>query len=142
MYATLVWSPVYKLESIMLENVQRRTTSLVNSLSGRTYENRLKTLGLQTLEYRCLRADVIQVYKILNQIDRVDIDKFFTMSEMLTRGNGLKIFKPWLLLKVRSSVFFSDRVVDVWNSLPNSVVTDISLKFPVTIISIPGSSLI
>ena len=50
-----------------------------------------KTLGLPTLEYRRLRADVIQVYKILNQIDRVDIDQFFTMSELSTRGNSLKI---------------------------------------------------
>ena len=102
-------------DSITQENVHRRVTRLVNSLSGRTYEDRLKTLGLPTLEYRRLRADVIQVYKILNQIDRVDIDKFFTLSELSTRGNSLKIFKPRSRLKVRSSVF-SNRVVDVWNS--------------------------
>ena len=93
-YATSVWSPMFKKDSITLENVQLRATRLVNSLSGRTYEDRLKTLGLPTLEYRRLRADVIQVYKILNQIDRVDIDKFFTMSELSTRGNSLKNFKP------------------------------------------------
>ena len=126
-YATSVWSPMFKKDSITLENVQRRATRLVNSLSGRTYEDRLKTLGLPTLEYRRLRADVIQVYKILNQIDRVDIDKFFTMSELSTRGNSLKIFKPRSRLKVRSSVF-SNRVVDVWNSLPNAVVTAPSLN--------------
>ena len=104
-YATSVWSPMYKKDSIMLENVQRRATRLVNSLSGRTYEDRLKVSGLPTLEYRRLRADVIQVYKILNQIDHVDIDKFFNMSELSTRGNSLKIFKPRSRLKVRSSVF-------------------------------------
>ena len=70
---------------------------------------------------------MIQVYKILNQIDPVDIDKFFNMSELSTRGNSLKIFKPGSRLKVRSSVL-SNRVVDVWNSLPNSVVTAPSLK--------------
>ena len=118
---------MYKKDSITLENVQRGATRLVISLSGRTYEDRLKTLGLPTLEYRRLRADVIQVYKILNQIDRVDIDKFFTMSELLTGGNSLKISKPRSQLKVRSSVF-SNRVVDVWNSLPNSVVTAPSLN--------------
>ena len=126
-YATSVWSPMFKKDSITLENVHRRATRLVNSLSGRTYEDRLKTLGLPTLEYRRLRADVIQVYKILNQVDRVDIDKFFTMSELSTRGNSLKIFKPRSRLKVRSSVF-SNRVVDVWNSLPNAVVTAPSLN--------------
>ena len=127
-YATSVWSPMYKKDSITLENIQRRATRLVNSLSGRTYEDRLKILGLPTLEYRRLRADVIQVYKILNQIDRVDIDKFFfNMSELSTRGNSLKIFKPRSRLKVRSSVF-SNRFVDVCNSLPNSVVTAPSLN--------------
>ena len=126
-YATSVWSTMYKKDSITLENIQRRATCLVNSLSGRTYEDRLKILGLPTLEYRRLRADVIQVYKILNQIDQVDIDKFFNMSEQSTRGNSLKIFKPRSRLKVRSSVF-SNRVVDVWNSLPNSVVTAPSLN--------------
>ena len=67
-YATSVWSQMFKKDSITLENVQRRATRLVNSLSGRTYEDRLKTLGLPTLEYRRLRADVIQVYKILNKL--------------------------------------------------------------------------
>ena len=125
-YVTSVWSPMYKKDSIMLENVQSRTTRLMNLLSGRTYDDRLKTLGLPTIEYRRLRADVIQVYKIFNQIDRVDIDKFFTMSELSTRGNSLKIFKPRSRLKVRSSVF-SNSVVNVWNCLPNSVVTAPSL---------------
>ena len=108
---------MYKKDSITLENVQRRETLLVNSLSGRTYEDREKPLGLPTLEYRRLRADVIQVYKILNQIDRVNRDKFFTMSFVSIRGNSLKIFKPRSQLKVRSGVF-SNRVDDVWNSLP------------------------
>ena len=40
-------------------------------------QDRFKALGLPTLEYRRLRADVIQIYKILNQMNQVDIDKFF-----------------------------------------------------------------
>ena len=40
-YATSVWSPMYKKDSITLGNVQIRATRLVNSLSGRTYEDRL-----------------------------------------------------------------------------------------------------
>ena len=121
-YCTPVRSPMFKKDSIVLENVQRRATRLVNSLSGLTYENRLRALGIPTLEYRRLRADVVEVYKILNQIDRIDPNKFFTMSNLPTRGNSLKIFKRRSRLKVRASVF-SNRVVDVWNSLPNNVVT-------------------
>ena len=55
---------------------------------------RLKKLGIPSLEYRRLRADVIEVYKIVNQIDRIPIDKLFTINdEISTRSNGLKLFK-------------------------------------------------
>ena len=57
-----------------------KTSSLVNSLSGLTYENRLIALGIPTLEYRSLKAvkaDVIEVFKILNQIDRIDPNNFY-----------------------------------------------------------------
>ena len=108
------------------ENVQRRATCLVNSLTGRTFEDILKALGLPILEYRRLKADVIDVYKIISQIDRVDIDTFFIMSELTTRGNSLKIFKPRSRRRVRASVF-SNHVVGVWNCLINTVVTAPSL---------------
>ena len=37
-------------------------------------------MGLQALEYRRMRADVIEVYKIINQYDWVNVDKFFTIQ--------------------------------------------------------------
>ena len=54
---------------------------MVNSLSNFSYEERLKKLGLPSLEYQRIRADVIEVYKILNQLDRVSINKFFTIMD-------------------------------------------------------------
>ena len=60
-YATTVWSPMYKKDSIILENTQRRATKMVNSLKNLPYETRLKKLGLPSLEYRRLRSDVIEV---------------------------------------------------------------------------------
>ena len=52
-------------------------TRLVRSLKDYSYSERLRKLGLLTLEYRRERADLIQVYKILNNIDIVDKDKLF-----------------------------------------------------------------
>ena len=73
---------------MILDNSQRRATKMVNSLSNLTYEERLKKLGLPTLNYHRMTADVIEVYKIINQHDRVNVDKFFTIMEnVTTRGN-------------------------------------------------------
>ena len=81
-------------DAVVLENIQRRATRMVNCLKHLPYNERLKKLGIPSLEYRRLRAGVIEVYKIVNQIDRMPIDKFFTINdEISTRSNGLKQFK-------------------------------------------------
>ena len=75
-YATTVWSPIYKKDKITIENVQRRSTRLVKSMQHLSDPDRLRSLGLPSLEYRRERADMIQMYKILHDIDKVDKDKF------------------------------------------------------------------
>ena len=91
-YATPVWTPLYKKDSIMLENVQRRAARLVKALSGLTYKERLLEIGLPSLEYRRLRAEMIEVYKIINQIDKINIDKFFTFAQNTgTREHSRKL---------------------------------------------------
>ena len=101
-YATSIWSPVYKKDIIQIENVQRRATRLVSNLKHLTYPERLKTLGLPTLECRRGRADMIQVYKILNNIDKVDKKSLFKMSTyQATRGHSQKIYKQRYRLKIR-----------------------------------------
>ena len=127
-YATTVWSPIYKKDAVALENIQRQATRMVNCLKHLPYNERLKKLGIPSLEYRRLRADVIEVYKIVNQIDRIPIDKFFTINdELSTRSNGLKLFKKRSRLNVLANVF-SNRVVNAWNLLPSEVVLAPSLN--------------
>ena len=75
---------------VLLENIQRRATRMVNCLKHLLYNDRLKPLSIPSLEYRRLRADLM----IVNQIDRTPINKFFkTNDEISTRSNGLKLFK-------------------------------------------------
>ena len=127
-YSTPNWSPYYKKDRITIENVQRRATKLVNSLKSYSYPEILKKLGLPTLEYRRERADLIQLYKILNNIDLVDKEKFFTIAEYRqTRGHPYKLFKRRSKLNIRANNF-SNRVVNSWNALPENVVNAPSLN--------------
>ena len=42
-----------------------------------SYKDRLRILGLTTLEIRFLRADLIEVFKILRGFENLDPDRFF-----------------------------------------------------------------
>jgi len=72
------WSPHLVKDKDCLEQIQRRATKLVKGYKKLTYEDRLKQLGICSLEKRRLRGDVIEVYKILNEKERVDKAKFFS----------------------------------------------------------------
>lgn len=50
---------------------------MVNTLSNLTDEERLKKIRLPSSEYRRLRADMIEVYRILKGIEKMDINIFF-----------------------------------------------------------------
>ena len=66
-YASTVLSVLYKKKDrISIENVQRRATGIVHSVRHLNYSDRLRELGLPSLQYRRARADLIEVYKILN----------------------------------------------------------------------------
>ena len=106
-------------------NVQRSSLFAEKKLN---YSARLKRLGLPTIEYRRERTDLIQTYKILNDINRLDTDKIFKRAQYTqTRGHNFKLFKQRSRLNLRANCF-SNRVVNVWNSLPENVVNSPSIR--------------
>ena len=56
----------------MIENIQRRTTKLVPELKNLDYGDRLRELKLPNLNYRRARGDMIEMYKYLHGIYKVD----------------------------------------------------------------------
>ena len=76
------WSPHYQKDMNTLERVQRRFTRMLPGLEGVGYEERLNKLGLFSLERQRLRGDLIEVYKIMRGIDRVDSQRLFPRVEV------------------------------------------------------------
>ena len=93
------------------------------------YEARLRSLNLPTLTCRRLLGDVINMYKYIHGIYGLPLaDNMFEMAQCgATRGQSFKLYKHQSRLNLRKH-FFSQRVVDVWNSLPDDVVTAPSLN--------------
>ena len=127
-YGVVAWSPHYVKDKELLERVQHRFTRMFPHLKEKPYSSRLMELGLYTLEERRNRADLIEVYKMLNGLSRLPFGTFFELREGdRTRGNSLKLIKHRSRLDLRQH-FFSERVVNSWNRLSNDAVTATSLN--------------
>ena len=90
-------------------------------LKNKEYPERLKELGLTTLKYRRIRSDMVETYKILNNIDKVEVNKLFHFHHTKTRGNTYKLYKCHCRTNVRKH-FFSQRIINPWNTLPEEDV--------------------
>ena len=89
---------------------------------GLSYEERLSQLGLYSLEFRRVRGNLIETDKIITGLDRVDSERMFPMvGESRTMGHSLRIRGKPFRTEVRRN-FFTQRMMNVWNSLPQNAV--------------------
>ena len=121
-YGGVILSPHLKKHINKLEAVQRRATKLIPAMKYLSYKQRLTNLNLFSLAYRRRRGDLIQVYRIINSQDNLNVDDFFKLQTYSrTRGHGNKIIKLRFNTSVRQH-YFSQRVINDWNNLPTSAV--------------------
>ena len=104
-----------------LEKVQKRFTKMITGCKGLSYEQRIKKLEITSLQDRHYRADMIQVYKVLNDKKNIYPINFLELNDRAGRKNSLKLFKRRNNLDL-SKYSFTSRVMDPWNELPDAVV--------------------
>ena len=101
---------------------------MIPGLKTYEYDVRNERLGLWSLEERRNRADLIQVFKMWKGFSLPSFGSFFDLNGSdRTRGHSLKLVKHRCKTDLRRH-FFSERIINRWNSLDENTVSSDSLN--------------
>ena len=101
---------------------------MIRGLEHLSYEERLRALGLFSLEERRLREDLIVAFQYLKGAHKQEGKWLFTRADSnRTTGNRFKLRQRRFRLDIRKK-FFTQSVVTHWNRLPKEAVDAPSLE--------------
>lgn len=112
-FSSTAWSPYTKKDIETLEKVQTRCLRLCS--------NETKT-KIESLQERRQETDLIDTYRYLHDIYRNSSEKFLSAPNKDLRGHTKKLYQRRTRTKLAGH-FFSNRVVQPWNSLPKDIVS-------------------
>jgi hypothetical protein len=132
-YNTCTWSPYFQTDIQAVESVQQTFTRKIcqrANISYKDYNDRLSILGLESLQTRRTKNDLVMLYKIIYNIVDMDYTDYFEINKF--GGYNLRRHSMHLTRKITPKTlcrqnFFSLRVIKYWNDLPESTVTSLSL---------------
>ena len=123
-----LWSLQHKKDMELLEQLHRRATKIIRGLEHLSSEERLRELGLFTLEKGRQRGHLRAAFQYLKGAYRKDGENLFKRACChRTRSNGFKWREGRFRLDKRNK-FFTIGVVKHWHSLPIEVVEAPSLE--------------
>ena len=121
-YACLIWNPSTIEQTNKIERVQKRFCRMFHEIRHLSYKEQLSYLGIFSLRARRIRYQLISIFKIYNQITRVDFDTLFTLvRHKRTRGNSLAILPQFSNSNLRLN-FFTVTSISLWNKLADADV--------------------
>ncbi|GAB0182339.1 hypothetical protein GRJ2_000699200 [Grus japonensis] len=122
-YCIQLWGPQYKKDmEVLVALLWTCSNKVIRGLEHLSYEDRLRELGLFSLEKSRLRGDLIAAFQYLKGAYKKAGEGLFIRAwSDKTRGNGLKLKEGRFRLDIRKKVF-SMRVMGHWNRLPREVV--------------------